>query len=98
MLAIGIEDNYEIGLSLQPMAQSSFNRLPFATVLRKNDDFGAGFACEIRRFIPRAVIDNQNVVKFLACSSADVADVLLLVVSGNDRRGCRCCHPYRTTG
>ena len=88
MLAVGVENDYEVDLSIQPMTQSGFNRLPFAAVLRMNDDLRAGFACAVRRLISRSVIDNQNIVQLLACSTNDVADMLFFVVSGNDRRGC----------
>src|SRR5438105_4795545 len=87
MLSVGVEDDYEIDLSLQPMAQSSLDRLAFAAVLRMNDDFRAGFARALRRFISRAIIDNQNVVELLARSANHVPNMLFFVVSGNDRRG-----------
>ena len=51
-----------------------------------NDYLRAGFTRAIRRLISRAVINDQNVVQFLARSADDVANVLFLVVSGNDRR------------
>jgi hypothetical protein len=90
MLTVGVENNYEIDLPLQPMAQSGFDRLAFAAILRMNDHFRAGFTRAIRRFISRTVVDNQNVVELLTRSSNDIANMLFFVVSGNDRRSCRC--------
>src|SRR5438105_1748708 len=87
MLAVGIENYYEIDLSLEPMAQTSLDRFAFAAVLRMNDDFRAGFPRALRGFISRAVVNDNNVVEFLACPTDDVADMLFFVVSGNDRRG-----------
>src|SRR2546428_320616 len=60
-----------------------------------NDHFGAGFARAVCRLISRAVIDDKNVVEFPARSANDVADMILLVVSRNDRCSSRRLYPPR---
>ena len=98
MLAVSVENDYKIDIALQPMAQSGFYRFAFTEIFFVNDHFRAGFACALRGFISRAIVDNQNVVELLSSSSNDVADMFLFVVSGNDRRDFRRLHPQRTTG
>jgi hypothetical protein len=68
------------------MSQTGFDRFAFAAILFMNNHFGPGCTRAIRGFVGRAVIHDQDIVEFLARPTNDVANVLLLVVSGYDRR------------
>src|SRR5205085_7705308 len=74
------------------MTQTGFDGLALAQIFFVNNYFGAGFTRAFRGFVARAVIDDQNVIELLASPTNYVADVLLFVVSGNDRRDLR-FHP-----
>src|SRR5205809_8022094 len=96
MLPIGVEDDYKIDIALQNVTQPGLDRLAFAAVLFVNDYFRAGFARVVRGFVDRSVIDNEHVAELLARAPNHLANVLLLVVSGYDRRDLG--HYQRTTG
>ena len=85
-------------LSPQPVTQPGLYRLTLALILLVNDHLRAGFSRMLRGLVDRSVIDNQHLIELLSRSTNHVANVFLLVVSGNDRRDFRFVHYQRTTG
>ena len=86
MLSVRVQNDYEIKLSLQEMAQPALDGFAFAEISFMNDDFTAGFTGAFRRLIGRSIIDDKNIVQLLPGSADDVSDVFLFVVRRNDRR------------
>ena len=80
------------------MRQACLECCALTAVLIVNDDFRAGFARALCGTISRAVINNENVIKPFACSPSDVADVFLVLIRWNNRRGLGTyfCHVERS--
>src|SRR5438105_10804031 len=89
MLAIRVENNHELCLSILPMAQSGFDGLAFTAVLFVHDHFRAGFTRTLGGFVGRTVVDYENVVQLLPGPADNVANMFLLIIGGNDRRDSR---------
>jgi len=85
MLTVGIENDHQIKLPLEPVTQSGFNRFAFALILFVNDHLRTGFARALGGFIGRSIIDHENIIELLSRPADDFTDVFLLVVGGNDR-------------
>ena len=83
MLAVRVENNHELCLSILPMAQSGFDCLAFTAVLFVHDHFRAGFTRTLGGFVGRTVVDYENVIQLLPGPADNVANMLLLVIGGN---------------
>ena len=86
MLPVGVENNDPVESRIQPMAQPGLDRFTFAAIFRMNDHLAASFPGPGRGLIGRSIIDHQNIIKLLPGPPNNVPDVLLFVVSRNDRR------------
>src|SRR5215467_10893808 len=99
MLTVRIEKDHPLYLriwfvagpicSIQPIRESCLNCFAFAAIFIVNNHFSPGFACAWSRLVGRAVIDDENVIKPLAGSTRDVADVFFVLVRRNNRGGLR---------
>ena len=106
MLAIGVEDERPSELPIQPVTKPGLDRLAFATILRMNNYFCAGFTRARRRLIVGAIIDDEHVIELLTRSANDVADMFLFALGRDDHRNgwsilharTRVFHCQRTTG
>ena len=67
------------------MTKSGLDRLAFATILGMNNYFCAGFTRAGRRLIVRSIIHDKHMIKLLARSTNDVADMFFFAIGGNDR-------------
>src|ERR1700676_4477605 len=68
VLAIGVENNDVIELSIQPVTKSRLDRLAFATILRMNNYLGAGVAGARRRLIVGSIVYDKHVIELLTRS------------------------------
>lgn len=86
VLAIGVENNDVIELSIQPVTKSRLDRLAFATIFRMNNYLGAGFTRARRRLIVGSIVHDEHVIELLTRSPDDVADMFLFPIGWDDRR------------
>jgi hypothetical protein len=99
MLTIGIKEDDPMYLRLwsaagrsrsaKPMRQSGLNRFTFAAIFIVNNNLGASFVGALSRLIGRAVVNDENVIKPLARSARDIADVFFVLIRRDNRSGLR---------